>query len=86
MIVPIFRASRSSDGPVPCPRAESHTPTPNGYVAHAAWAAAMHKTHWQHRCGGCDLWEIWTPRVPGTPPLDPDAFELACIVIPGDVR
>ena len=65
-----------------CPRVADHTPTPTGYPAHAAWADAMHKTHWQHRCGGCGLFAIWTPRVPDTPPLPPEAFALACFVLP----
>ncbi len=39
-----------------------HTPHPQGYLQHAAWADEMLKTHRQQRCPICGLWAIWVPK------------------------
>lgn len=39
-----------------------HTPSPSGYLAWHEWAEQMAKTHEQHRCPGCGLWQIWKPK------------------------
>jgi hypothetical protein len=44
-----------------CPRVESHTPHPEGYLAHSEWAEKMLKTHRQVQCSECGLWTIWVP-------------------------
>lgn len=45
-----------------CPQSALHTPHPTSYLAHAAWADEMLKTHRQKRCPGCGLWAIWEPK------------------------
>lgn len=67
---------------IPCPNLAFHTPHPDGYLGHLAWAREMSKTHRQKRCGACGLWVIWVPRKGATrAALNPAAFERACIVI-----
>lgn len=40
-----------------------HDPSePESYVGWHTWAAAMGKTHHQHRCEECGLWRIWIPK------------------------
>ena len=39
-----------------------HTPHPSSYLAHAAWADEMLKTHRQARCAWCGLWAVWIPK------------------------
>jgi rRNA maturation protein Nop10 len=39
-----------------------HTPHPDGYLQHAAWAEEKLKTHRQERCPVCGLWAIWVPK------------------------
>lgn len=45
-----------------CPDAPTHTPHPNGYLHHAAWADEISKTHTQHRCPTCGFWAIWREK------------------------
>lgn len=39
-----------------------HTYGPSGYLAWLEWADRMSTTHTQHRCTGCGLYHIWTPK------------------------
>ena len=39
-----------------------HTPHPEGYIQHAAWAERMLRTHRQVRCAWCGLWAVWIPK------------------------
>lgn len=48
-----------------CPNKENHTKHPDGYLEYANWAEEMMKTHYQVKCPGCDLYEIWLPKVEG---------------------
>jgi len=50
--------------PEPCPNADEHTPSPDGYLAWHAWADEMAKTHRSTRCPGCQLYKIWKPKTP----------------------
>lgn len=52
-----------------CPNAAEHTEHPRGYLEHGEWAEEMLKTHRQVKCKGCNLWEIWVPKLHG--PDDP---------------
>jgi hypothetical protein len=45
-----------------CASEHLHTPHPADFLAHLYWADVMAKTHTQHRCPGCRLWVIWTPK------------------------
>lgn len=45
-----------------CPQQHLHAPHPTGYLAHAAWAEEMLKTHGQQQCPGCGLWAVWVPK------------------------
>jgi hypothetical protein len=47
----------------PCPVRESHTLSPQGYVAWHNWAEQKAKTHRQVKCKGCDRYAIWIPRL-----------------------
>lgn len=48
-----------------CPRAELHTPCPEGYGAWMSWARAMTASrHSQGRCPGCGLYKIWSGLQP----------------------
>lgn len=39
-----------------------HTPAPSGYAAWHEWAERKSRTHEQHQCPGCGLWQIWMPE------------------------
>lgn len=44
-----------------CPRAELHTPAPEGYMARMSWARAMTASgHSQGRCPGCSRYLVWS--------------------------
>jgi hypothetical protein len=45
-----------------CPRRDQHAAGPVSYMAWHAWAAKMAETHDSHRCPGCNLFMIWTPK------------------------
>lgn len=56
------RKAIREDAPPLCPNRKQHTPHPEGYLAHAAWAEKKLKTHKQIKCPGCGLWAIWVRR------------------------
>lgn len=56
----LTRAGAQAVAESDCPA--NHTPHPEGYIQHAAWAERMLKTHKQSRCPTCGLWAIWTPK------------------------
>lgn len=58
-----------------CPNANQHTPAPRPYLAWHLWAEQMDRTHTQHRCAGCGLYQIWTLR-PDAPELPPIAYRI----------
>jgi hypothetical protein len=46
-----------------CRRQDLHTPgQPGGYLQWHRWATEMSATHFQRRCPGCGLFEIWEPK------------------------
>jgi hypothetical protein len=45
-----------------CPDADTHTPTPPGYLDGFDWADRMLKTHDQTKCPTCGFWVIWKPK------------------------
>jgi hypothetical protein len=69
-----------ADDPRPCPRADLHTPAPEGYLAWHEWAEAMSHAHRQRACPGCRLASIWVPTMP-TCALPP--YERACVAVRG---
>lgn len=51
----------------PCPKAHLHTPAPTSYVGWHAWAERKSRRHYQVRCPGCGLLEIWRRKPAGQP-------------------
>lgn len=45
-----------------CPKVETHTACPSGYLAWHEWAERMSETHRQRRCTSCGLYAIWERR------------------------
>lgn len=70
----------------PCPHAPLHTPAPRAYVAWHVWAEQMGRTHTQHRCSGCGLYQIWArrPDAPDLPPTDYRLLHKECLCCDGE--
>ena len=69
-----------------CPSAGQHTPAPRSYVAWHLWAEQMGRTHTQHRCPGCGLFQIWKPRpdAPDLPPIEYRLIHKDCLCCDGE--
>lgn len=72
--------------PPPCPNVGQHTPQPCAYVAWHVWVEQKGRTHTQHRCPGCWLYQIWTrrPDAPDLPAIEYRLLHKDCLCCDGE--
>lgn len=62
-----------------CPRADQHTPSPQGYMQWHEWARQMSYGHRQTRCPACRLFVVWKTKGVAKPVLTPAREDRLCL-------